>query len=359
MANIHELLQLHEFEQESKVSTSAITAEQMQILIANMFGGIYDTETVYKILTSLTPESLTSEQLAGVVNGIVESAAYKVRADQFTKPVIVPVGTGGDMRSTVNVTTMAGFVMAASGECNVALYGNKKSSGNFGKMDLLESAGIPIELSEDQIHEELHEHNIVPVYARTAYPGARHVAEARSQIKRSTIFNIAFPIAAPVVGQDVRMLIGSARDETLASMAEISASRGVQRSIFVRDTENGMDEVSLDTTRFVVIGKNGIEDKSINVGSLLQEEIVPLQDLQACGPEEFVSVFQQTLDPRVSNTRIEGVRRIVAANAACGLYLAQEHSNGFEEHFPEYYTQAMELIKNGDAFQKVAELAGR
>ena len=62
------------------------------------------------------------------------------------------------------------------------------------------------------------------------------------------------------------------------------------------------------------------------------------------------------MDPSYTSSRIESVRRVVAANAACGLYLANEHENGFENHFVRYYAQALDLLRSGAAFRKVGEL---
>lgn len=337
-------------------SVESIPPDEVGSVVSGMLRGCYDTDTVERILTGLVPENMTTAQLAACVDGIVSTAEYQINTDEFDMPIIVPVGTGGDMQSTVNITTMAGMVMAASGECGVALYGNKSSSGKFGKMDLLESVGIPIVLDEEEISEGIRRNGIAPVYARAAYPGARHVAEARSRIPRSTLFNIAFPISAPVVGRDVRMLVGSAKDETLRSMADISAARGVGRGVFVRDAEYGLDEVSLSNTHIVVVGSQGVEEHQMHVGRALDEEMVGIEMLQACDPKEFVEVFERVIDPQYDDARTEAVRKVVAANAACGLYLANDHVNGFKDYLPAYYRQARRLLQNGDVYNKVCEL---
>jgi anthranilate phosphoribosyltransferase len=326
-----------------------IPRKHMEVLVADMLAGKIDEGVMEYLLTRFTPDILTTDQLAGCVDGIVNSAAYLIDAEYYDEPVVVPVGTGGDMQSTVNITTMAGFVMAASGECKVALYGNKKASGKFGKMDLLESIGVSIDIDPDAIHENFAECNIAPVYARRAFPNAGNVKGVRDHIGRPTLFNTAFPIASPIIGENVRMFVGVSDPKSMESMARISAKRGTQKSVFVHGVEERIDEVSPGETNFVFQNQDTIDTKTINIRELLQLPEIDFKHLQADKSDEFVSLFLRTLDPDEGDAQLSAIRTIVAANAAVGLFLSGNGEKGIEEELQSLYIHAMDIILSGNA----------
>lgn len=331
------------------------TRQDMNNLVQRMFAGNMETSAMIQELKAHPVGELSTQQLVGCVDGIVGSAAYRIQTSEYNLPVVVPAGTGGDGVSTVNITTMAGFVMAASGDCIVPLYGNGKATGKCGKMDVLRALGIPVELTKQQVQKLLKRMGIAPVFAPMVYPGAGgNVKAARVAIGQPTFFNIAMPLSAPIEG-NVRLLLGVADESKMTPMGDILAARRTAKAVLVHNRTNRMDEVSFGENRVdIVAGKR--RRSVIFHTEEFGIESAALRMLQAGTSEEFARLFQEVLNPQFSSPQLDAIRRVVAMNAACGLYAAQGGMRKFEKEFPKLYERALEILKSGKAYQKFSGL---
>ncbi|HCT13944.1 anthranilate phosphoribosyltransferase [Corynebacterium nuruki] len=150
------------------------------------------------------------------------------------------VGTGGDGHHTVNVSTMASFVVAATGT-TVVKHGNRAASSLCGGADVLEALGYDIERSPETIHADALETGFAFMFAKTYHPAMRFAGPVRSQLGVPTLFNMLGPMtnpAAPRYG-----LIGCAFRDMMPIMAGAFAHQGI-RALIVRGLD-GMDEISV------------------------------------------------------------------------------------------------------------------
>jgi anthranilate phosphoribosyltransferase len=169
--------------------------------------------------------------------------ARRVPTDAFGNDSVDVVGTGGDGANTVNLSTMASVVVAASG-IPVVKHGNRAASSLSGGADTLEALGVRIDLGPDDVARSVAEVGIGFCFAPQFHPSYRHASVVRREIGVPTVFNLLGPLtnpAAPRAG-----LIGCAWGDLAEVMAGVFASRG--SSVLVVHGDDGLDELTTTTT---------------------------------------------------------------------------------------------------------------
>jgi anthranilate phosphoribosyltransferase len=169
--------------------------------------------------------------------------ARRLPAGAIKADAVDVVGTGGDGANTVNLSTMASIVVAASG-IPVVKHGNRAASSLSGGADTLEALGVRIDLGPDDVARSVAEVGIGFAFAPQFHPSYRHAAVVRREIGVPTVFNLLGPLtnpAAPRAG-----LIGCAWGELAEVMAGVFATRG--SSVLVVHGDDGLDELTTTTT---------------------------------------------------------------------------------------------------------------
>jgi len=164
-------------------------------------------------------------------------------------PVRIPgrivdlVGTGGDGAHTVNISTMAAIVAAASGT-KIAKHGNRAASSACGAADVLEALGVVIDLPPaltEQVAEKL---GIAFLFAPLYHPALRHAAAPRRELGVPTVFNFLGPVANPAHPQ--ALAVGVANERMCEVIAGVLAARGCSALVF--HGGDGLDELTTTTT---------------------------------------------------------------------------------------------------------------
>jgi anthranilate phosphoribosyltransferase len=169
--------------------------------------------------------------------------ARRVPTDAFGNDSVDVVGTGGDGANTVNLSTMASIVVAASG-IPVVKHGNRAASSLSGGADTLEALGVRIDLGPDDVARSVAEVGIGFCFAPQFHPSYRHASAVRREIGVPTVFNLLGPLtnpAAPRAG-----LIGCAWSDLAEVMAGVFAARA--SSVLVVHGDDGLDELTTTTT---------------------------------------------------------------------------------------------------------------
>jgi anthranilate phosphoribosyltransferase len=160
-------------------------------------------------------------------------------ADEAREAVDV-VGTGGDRAQTVNISTMAAIVVAATG-VRVVKHGNRAASSLCGTADLLEHLGIPLDLNPEAVAQCVARAGIGFCFAPRFHSGLRHAAVARKEMGVPTFFNFLGPLTNPA--RPRAGAIGCADERMAGLMAEVFARRG--DSVLVLHGEDGLDEFTV------------------------------------------------------------------------------------------------------------------
>lgn len=166
--------------------------------------------------------------------------AVMVPVDHGLPVVVDTCGTGGDGKGSLNVSTAAAIVVAATG-LPVAKHGNRSVSSRTGSADVLEALGLPLGVSPGRHAEILRRAGITFLYAPAHHPALRHGATARRELGIRTIFNALGPLANPA--RATHQLIGAYDDRLRPILAETLANLGSKHAWVVRG-EDGLDEIS-------------------------------------------------------------------------------------------------------------------
>ncbi len=217
-------------------------------------GGSLDEDAVAAVMGEVMRGEATNAQIAGFLvalrmageNAAVLAGAARAMRDASTRveararPLVDTCGTGGDGRSTFNVSTVAAFVVAGAGQA-VAKHGNRAASGRSGGADCLEALGVVLSMDAGRAARAIDEIGIAFLFAPAFHPAMRHVGPVRGELGVRTVMNLLGPLTNPA-GAD-RQVIGVGSAEKLRPMAEALALLGTERALVVHD-RGGCDELT-------------------------------------------------------------------------------------------------------------------
>jgi anthranilate phosphoribosyltransferase len=215
-------------------------------------------ETLQAAFGEIMDGAATPAQIAGLLVALrtkgesaaeIAAAARALRARAETAPLPDPrcvdtCGTGGDEAGTLNVSTIAAFVVAGAG-VPVAKHGNRGASSKTGSADLLEALGVEVDLPIADAARLVAEVGIGFLYARRAHPAMRYVAPVRAELGLRTIMNCLGPLLNPVGAR--RQLVGVYDAGLVIPLAEALGALGAERALVVHG-DDGLDELTTTTT---------------------------------------------------------------------------------------------------------------
>lgn len=186
-------------------------------------------------LIALKQKGETVDEIVGFRDAILANAE-KISVSQNALDI---VGTGGDRHGTVNVSTMAAIVIAASG-VPVVKHGNRAASSRSGSSDVIGALGVNLEMSSQQIETVFEQTGIAFIYAAKFHPGFGHAAAVRAEIGVPTVFNVLGPLCNPV--RPNASAVGVADASRAELLASVFAIRGASALVFRGD--DGLDELT-------------------------------------------------------------------------------------------------------------------
>lgn len=209
-----------------------------QILI-----GQASNETIKDFLIALKTKGESPEEVGALVAQMYEHCA----PISISQRAVDTVGTGGDGAHTINISTTAAIIAAASG-AKVIKHGNRAASSKSGSADLLENLGININLDGRGVELSFDELGIGFCFAPIFHPAMKHAAVARKELATPTVFNILGPLANPA--KPKAAAIGVANERMHLVMAQVLGDRGIDGFVFRGD--DGLDEITLATSTSVL-----------------------------------------------------------------------------------------------------------
>lgn len=257
-------------------------------------------------LVALRMKGETAEEVAGFAR-TMRAKALRVEPPGL---VVDTCGTGGDGQGTFNISTAAAFVVAGAGLA-VAKHGNRAASSKCGSADVLEAAGVKIELTPEQVRACLEEVGIGFMFAPAFHPAMRHAAPTRRELGVATVFNILGPLCNPAGAR--HQVLGVARPGLVDVISEALLRLGAAHVLVVH-SQDGVDELTLSAPSVVSELRDGelrryrVEPETLGLAK------APLSALRGGSAEENAAALRRVLQGEAGP-----LRDVVLLNAAAGL----------------------------------------
>ena len=262
-------------------------------------------------LMALRTRGETVDEFAAAAS-VMRAHCHAVRAPEGAMDI---VGTGGDGKGTLNISTATAFVVAGAG-VTVAKHGNRNLSSKSGAGDVLTELGLNVMVGPDVVERCINEAGIGFMMAPMHHPAMRHVGPIRTELGTRTIFNILGPLTNPAGVR--RQLTGAFLPRLIRPMAETLLALGTIKAWLVHGGD-GTDEISIAAPTQVAAVEHGI----VREFTLRPEDAGlpwhPFEHLLGGSPAQNAAVFRALLDGEKG-----AYRDAVLFNAAAALLVADK-----------------------------------
>ncbi|MDJ0825155.1 MAG: anthranilate phosphoribosyltransferase [Rhodobacter sp.] len=316
-----------------------LTREEAEAAFQILFDGEATPSQIGGLLMALRTRGETVEEYAAA------AAVMRAKCQSVTAPegAIDIVGTGGDGKGTLNISTATAFVVAGAG-VPVAKHGNRNLSSKSGAADALGQLGIDVMIGAEVVEKAIETVGIGFMMAPMHHPAIAHVMPTRAELGTRTIFNILGPLTNPAGVK--RQLTGAFSRDLIRPMAETLKALGSHAAWLVHGAD-GTDELSIAGPTYVAALDHG----AVTEFEVSPEDaglpVHPFDSILGGTPEENGLAFQALLAGEKG-----AYRDAVLLNAAAALLIADE-----VKALPEGVEYAVESIDSGSARQKVEGLA--
>ncbi|MGR3615574.1 MAG: anthranilate phosphoribosyltransferase [Paracoccaceae bacterium] len=317
-----------------------LTRSEAETAFAALFEGEATPSQIGGLLMALRTRGETVDEYAAAA-AVMRSKCNAVQAPAGAMDI---VGTGGDGKGTLNISTATAFVVAGAGVV-VAKHGNRNLSSKSGAADALGQMGINVMVGPQVVEKSLQEAGIGFMMAPMHHPAIAHVMPARQELGTRTIFNILGPLTNPAGAK--RQLTGAFSRDLIRPMAETLGQLGSERAWLVHGSD-GTDELTITGVSWVSALE---EDCSIREFELNPEDaglpVHPFEDIVGGSPEENAVAFRALLGGTPS-----AYRDAVLLNSAAAIVVAGKASD-----LREGVAMATESIDSGAAKAKIEAVA--
>ena len=305
--------------------------------------GDYTEAELKALLTVAKDVPVSSERLVGAARAMREAM---LPIDLGADDAVDLVGTGGDGRSTFNISTTAAFIAAGAG-VKIAKHGNVAATSKCGAADVLRELGVDLMMAPDGVRRCFDRTGMAFLFAQRYHPGMKFAANVRRQLGFKTLFNLLGPITNPA---GVRRHAIGVYDPKLAPLvARTLQSLGSSRALVFSGVD-GMDEISPFGFTFLSELKEGAVSSGLfDVSSVVSREApspCDVDPLAGGDAAENAAVLKGVLSGEISDVRADAA----FLNAAAALV-----AGGKAESIADGYALAAETVRSGRAYAKLKE----
>ena len=314
-----------------------LSTDEMASVMLSIMTGEATPAQIGGFLIGLRMKGETVEEITAAVK-VMRELATPVQVDQ--DHLVDTCGTGGDASGTFNISTASALVVAAAG-ARVAKHGNRSVSSQSGSADVLEAAGVKLDLGPQQVAHCIKSVGVGFLFAPAHHGAMRHAIGPRREMGVRTVFNLLGPLTNPAAAP--HQVIGVFSEKWLVPIAEVLKRLGSYH-VLVVNAEDGLDEISIAAPTRVAELKQGV----ITTYTLSPVDF----NLQHAALDAIrVSSAQQSLEmiKAVFSGQRGPARDIVCLNSGAAIYVA-----GLADRIKTGVSLADEQIASGKA-QKVLE----
>ena len=332
MMNIQQVLQ-------QLLDKQALTFAEMRDVMHFIMSGSATDAQISGFLIALRCKGETIDEIAAAVE-VMRELANKVTVNGAH--IIDTCGTGGDGASTFNISTTCAFVVAAAGG-QVAKHGNRSVSSRCGSADLLEVAGVNLNLSTEQVEQCVNDLGVGFLFAPKHHGAMKHTIHVRKEMGVRTLFNLLGPLSNPAGAPN--QFIGVFAKEWVEPLAHVLKKMGSQH-VLVVNADDGLDEISIASATSVAELKDG----QVRTYTITPEQFgfnrATLAELAVDNAETSLVMVKSVLDNQDS-----AAKDIVLLNAGAAIYAAN-----LTDTLAAGIEKARHVIASGEAKAKLDAL---
>ena len=325
------------------VEGCSLSADAMRGAMHTIMSGEATPAQIGGFLVALRMKGETVDEIAAAAE-VMRELARSVEVEGAH--LIDTCGTGGDASGTFNISTAAAFVVAAAGG-RVAKHGNRSVSSRCGSADVLEAAGVNLELTPRQVAECIERIGVGFLFAPQHHGAMKHAIGPRRELGIRTLFNLLGPLSNPAGAPN--QLLGVFDEVWVEPLAHVLHQLGSEHVLVVH-AEDGLDEISIGAPTRVAQLRCGRVDIFTITPEQFGFERAPLEALKADDALSSLDIVRRVLDNQPGPAR-----DIVTLNAGAAIYAAN-----LEESLEPGIRRAAAVIENGSArgkFEALIELS--
>lgn len=315
-----------------------ISYKESKILFEYLIKNQLKLEEISAILISMKIRGESPDEIAGAAKVFLKYTKKFPHPNYLFADI---VGTGGDGKNSINISTASAFIAAGCG-VKIAKHGNYSTSGICGSANVLSLFGINLNMDPKKSREALDKINICFLFAPYYYKIFKNISYIRNILKTRTIFNILGPIINPA--KPPLSLIGVYNKNLLFPMAKTLKILGYKRAVIIYGS--GMDEVVLhDKTEVVELKENNIISYSLFPKDFgLKSETI--NSFIVNSPIESFNILKKIFMGKIEKKYAS----LVAVNVAVLLKLFGN------ENLRDNTSKALEEIYSGNAYSRIMSL---
>lgn len=321
------------------VEGRSLTADEMAAVVGRIMDGEATPAQVGGLLTALRMKGETVEEVVGAARAM---RTRMVRVSAEGRVLVDTCGTGGDASGSVNISTLASFIVAACGVA-VAKHGNRALSSRSGSHDVIEALGLDPAPSPELALRCLGETNLCFMFAPSYHAATKHAAGPRRELGFRTFFNLIGPLTNPAGARyHVNGVFAAERCELLA---RAHGQLGSDRALVVHGT-GGLDEIApAGVTRVAELRDGGVHSYEVRPSDFGLAESDPA-GLKGGDPAENARLLLEVL-----NGATGAIRSAALMTAGAALYVA-----GVASDLRAGADRAVEALDNGRALEVLERL---
>ncbi len=316
------------------LSSSDMTAAMREI----MTGGATPAQ-IGGFLVALRMRGETVDELSAAA-GVMRELSTRVNVDG--EYLVDTCGTGGDSSGTFNISTVSAFVCAAAG-AKVAKHGNRSVSSKSGSADVLEAAGVNLDVTPEKVTECINQLGVGFLFAQKHHSAMRYAIGPRKELAVRTLFNLLGPLTNPAGAPN--QVLGVFARQWVRPLADVLQRLG-SRHVMVVNAEDGLDEISIATPTHVAEYKAGEVTEYLIRPEDFGLQTAPLDSLRVETAEESLAMIRSVLDNQPGPAL-----DIVLLNAGAAIYVS-----GLTASHQQGIAKARAVIADGSALRRMQQL---
>ena len=321
-----------------------LTREEMREVMRTVMTGGATEAQIGAFLMGMRMKSESIDEITGAVE-VMRELVTPVNVGDVPHLVDI-VGTGGDGANLFNVSSASAFVAAAAG-CHVAKHGGRSVSSKSGAADVLEAAGIRIDLNPEQIALCIREAGVGFMFAPNHHSAMKYAVGPRRELGLRTLFNILGPMTNPAGVKN--QVVGVFSDQLCRPMAEVLGRLGGEHVMVVHGMD-GLDEISLAGKTHVAEYRDGEVKEYMLTPEQVGIDSASLVGLDVDDAASSLALIRDALGKR-STEQAKKAADMIALNAGAAIYVA-----GVASTLKDGVRMAEDLVHNGEGKERMVEL---